>query len=128
MIYILAYGSLRPGNYNHDRFGHGVLKVKKTNVTIKGYKMYDLGSYPCITNTENEEDSIICDILSTNDKNIVFAIDAMEIGAGYTSEPVLINDINCKLYTMPPENFTKYNTPIHVESGNWNSYNKITLN
>ncbi len=75
---IAAYGTLRKGMYNFNRFDLSYIETRE----IKGFKLFDLGPYPYAIYTEDENDSIIVDMLDC-DKTTNNIIDRMEIGAGY---------------------------------------------
>ena len=113
MIKFLAYGSLRKGEFNFDRFGTNSIKYIETKI-IKGYKMYSLGFYPFLVFTGNQEHLVTCDILETS-KPIFQAIVQMEEDAGYieTTEdglPLFIMEFtNCSLLKRLPE----------IVSGDW---------
>lgn len=82
--HVAAYGTLRKGFYNHDRFD-GVKYLGTTQ--IKGFDLYDLGPYPCVV--RNPEGKLTIDLLEVTDttKNLT---DRMEIGAGYGIEEINI--------------------------------------
>ena len=108
---LLAYGTLREGQYNFDRVKtlFGVDSIKKLGeTTVKGFKLLDLGYYPAAVPCENSE--IRCDILEVSEKANQF-IDAMELGAGYSTE--LLNQE--KIYVIKDQNL---NFP-KIESGDW---------
>ena len=113
MIKFLAYGSLRKGEFNFDRFGKDTIKYITTK-TIKGYKMYSLGFYPFLIFTGNKEDEVTCDVLETYPE-IFEEIKNMEYEAGYidTTEenlPLFIMEFtNCNILQRLPE----------IKSGDW---------
>ncbi|TXI87793.1 MAG: hypothetical protein E6Q36_06845 [Chryseobacterium sp.] len=110
---IAAYGTLRVGWYNNQRFD---LKYVSTE-RIKGYKLYDLGPYPAVI---KEEDSFIeVDILETDDetKN---RIDRMEAGAAYQKEDIDIDGMQCTIYYFTEETLEYYKAAKEIPSGNYN--------
>jgi gamma-glutamylcyclotransferase (GGCT)/AIG2-like uncharacterized protein YtfP len=112
MVKILAYGTLREGDYNFDRMASafGVDSIKKVGETeLSGYKMHDLGFYPAIKEG-TETDKIKCDILEVNEQT-ARAIDYMESGAGYKT---VETDLG-KIYVFEGN---LSNRPI-ITSGDW---------
>jgi len=102
--YIAAYGTLRKGFYNHNRF-EGVRYLGTTE--ISGFDLYDLGPYPCVIKNENGKITIdLLEVVEDTKK----AIDRMEIGAGYN-----IEEIEIKLDGNIYQNVTiyTYNKPPH---------------
>lgn len=107
---IAAYGTLRKGNYNHDRFpGVQYSETKR----IKGFDLFDLGPYPCVI--KNPEGEITVDILEVTPET-KRKIDFMEIGAGYDINIIEIDEKKCTIYTY--ENKPRYATKIN--SGDYN--------
>lgn len=90
---IAAYGTLRKGFYNFNRFDLNYIKT----TTLTGYELYDLGPYPMAIKTDNSEDTIVVDILECDD-NTKRIIDMMEIGAGYKKENVVVDEEDCTIY------------------------------
>ena len=76
---IIVYGSLRYGLWNYKTF----LSQNKPDraVVISGFKMYDLGGFPCIV--RDSEGSIIAETFREVDDLVANDISRMEIGAGY---------------------------------------------
>lgn len=84
MSRLLAYGTLREGDYNFERIREALgeeslFKIGETR--LKGYKMHNLGYYPAIT-PAGPESEVVCDILEASDKAMLY-IDYMESSAGY---------------------------------------------
>lgn len=117
MLYILAYGTLREGHYNFDRF-EGVKKIATIN--IDGYQLYDLGAYPMILPDENAK-NLVVDLLEVSEQTKGF-IDRMEIGAGYKLESHTVNidgqDYTATLYVYKSNNGSYE----QIES---NDYNRV---
>ena len=113
-----VYGTLRKGNGNFKYF----LKDKKCLGTIKveGFKMYNLGFYPCIVPTKNKKDIITVEVYKLDDekdKDTINSINGMERGAGY-----LIGEVETKFgkalyyyYPYIPESEC-------IEHGDWNKH------
>ncbi len=123
---ILVYGSLREGQYNFKRFKDFYgddIKYIETIPRITNYKMYDLGSYPCIVYSTNMHDAITVDKLQVSDACYEM-IYSMEIGAGYTlSEMGRLEGGVVNRYGI----FTMENAPrnaTHVVNGDWTKYLK----
>ncbi len=134
--YLLAYGSLRKDEYNYKHFkkNHffiGEFEYIKT-ISVKGYKMYSLGSYPMAIHTGEAQDIIVCDILSIA-KAPYSDIRDMEIGANYIEHSVWIEttvdnvDLNSFmrifLYENKANNYDSRKYP--VQSGDWVKFNKL---
>lgn len=92
MPHIASYGTLRVGHYNFSRFD---LTPVKESVVIKGFDLYDLGSYPCVE--ENPGEEITVDILECSEDTLQ-RIRRMEIGAGYNYKTIDIEGIECEIY------------------------------
>lgn len=112
-MFIAAYGTLRPGLYNFNRFD---LKPVKT-VRIKGFKLFDLGPYPYVIESEDPDASIVVDILETDEYEYE-KITRMEIYAGYEAKQIDIEGIECTIYTFPKQ---VINTT-EVTDGDYKSY------
>lgn len=113
MPHIAAYGTLRVGNYNFNRFN--LIPIKE-NVLLEGYELYDLGPYPCIIKKEGS--TIVIDILECSETTLD-SIRRMEIGAGYKCETIVVNDLECEIYY-----FT--NKPTNAKVIKHGDYNKNT--
>lgn len=118
---ILVYGSLRKGEYNFDRISSqypgGVKYVGTTK--IKGYNLYNLGSYPAISEGEDKSKELTVDVLEVSQPAFNF-IERMEIGAGYNRSYHNINGEDLPLYTMTKENLVRYyGGGTIVDSGDW---------
>lgn len=108
------YGSLREGMYNRKRFGESNFK-KIAKVTLKGYKMLDLGSYPAVVKTGIDSDTITAEVTEIDD-SIENHIQAMEYFAGYTSEFASSEGYSGHIFVMSPSVIGSYD---EVESGDW---------
>lgn len=97
--YIAAYGTLRKGHYNHNRFD--VTYIGTT--TVEGFQLWDLGPYPCVVRTDSNEDVLTVDILEVDEENYKY-ITGMEIGARYNVEMIEVEYngqiYECTIYTF----------------------------
>jgi len=112
--HVAVFGSLREGEYNFERYG--VTNVLARTV-ISGYKMYDLGPFPAIVESEIPEDKITVELHEVSEENYD-SITWMEVGAGYTPKTITINNIEATIYTMK-----RCHGP-QVVSGDWVTHNK----
>jgi gamma-glutamylcyclotransferase (GGCT)/AIG2-like uncharacterized protein YtfP len=112
---IVAYGTLRKGFYNFNRFLPDIEYLYST--TIKGYDMYNLGSYPCIVENENSEQDIVVDIVEVTEDAYKW-ITAMEEGAGYETKTITINNEHLTIYVYP--NIPRFSNKI--QTGDWSSH------
>ncbi len=113
---IVAYGTLRVGEYNYERFSAGITKIVETDKTIKGFIMYDFGSYPVVRRSFSTGNPgfITVDILEVTDETFE-DINAMETGAGY----VLDVYKGCYIWIYPS---SVTGLPF-IPSGDWKAYN-----
>lgn len=113
---ILVYGSLRFKEYNYNAFKRrnpdGINYLKTT--TINGFKLYDLGSYPGIKISSNNE-PLVVDVMEV-DRQSYESIYRMEIGANYTAETVTLDGEPHTIYVY------QGNPSKLVESGDWSKY------
>lgn len=110
---ILAYGTLREHDYNFERikqtFGKTSI-VKLEELRLPGFKMYNLGFYPAVRESENTEDYIHVDLLEVSDE-AAEAINTMEFGAGYKIKDVEGARLYIYGYALP--------SSCLIKSGNW---------
>lgn len=100
-MYVAVYGSLRTDSYNYERIQRifpGNFEMLKTSM-LPGFKMYDLGFYPAIVPTNNEEDLVYVEIMETG-KDALNYIKAMEYGAGYSEKTINIDGYDCIIFYM----------------------------
>ena len=109
---IFVYGSLRKGFYNYKSCGLDKAKFLGEGF-ISGFKMFSLGSYPCVVKSNDDNDVIFGEIYEVDD---VTKIRNMELGAGYFEEEIIINGIKAKIYVF---NENKLHKKILVEGGIW---------
>lgn len=123
-IKILTYGSLRKGEYNYERFRqyfkNGLNHVD--TVIIKGFDLYDLGSYPGIKISDDPEKELTVDIMGCS-QECYDSIQRMELGAGYSNYPVNINGEDITIYLY--HGYTQENRL--VKHGDWSKYLKPEL-
>lgn len=118
MKYLFAYGTLRNGEHNYEKFKHGI-KYVQSHILDK-FKLYDLGAYPAAVFTGNSSDTITTDILAITEE-VYNEIKNMELGAGY--EEIILNNLVFSpgnpmiIFTMLIENLPKSSELI--TSGNW---------
>lgn len=124
---IFVYGSLRRQEYNHSRvnnWGFGELKHVADGF-IRGAKLYNLGSYPCIVPSENPEDRVVGEVYDVPEE-LWRRIDGMEQGAGYEAKDVLVQgedvaiDALAYFYRFGDELSDKQLIP----SGDWSKRNE----
>lgn len=111
----LFYGSLRKNGprektYNFNRFG-GQTYVK--TLKIKGFDLYNLGSFPCITEGNGE---ITCELHNVENES-ARQIFWMEAGAGYKSKEIKIDGENAIIFYYPEKPQGKDQKLI--QSGDW---------
>ena len=111
---IWVYGSLRKGEFNNyllknsEYIGKGI---------VEGFKMYSLGSYPFVYQTNNKDDTIVVEGYKT-DIETYNLIERMERLAGYTKVDVVISadtEIIGEIYKI--DNLIRYYDK--VVSGDW---------
>lgn len=83
------YGTLRKGHGNRDWCDEHVTSVKE--VVLGGYKMRNLGWYPLVVKTGNEEDNIVVELVTITDPDTIASITNMELVAGYIIETVKVS-------------------------------------
>ena len=117
---VLAYGSLRHGHYNNN--GRN-LKLVQKNVIVKGYKLYSFGAYPGAVYTGNNDDTIVCDLFDINSNQESYAIDRMEMGAGYhvRTLPIMIEGNETLHSAKIYEYIRGVDEKWLVKSGDWNN-------
>lgn len=114
MSKVFIYGSLKKGFFNHARFDFDKKTKFLGNAILKGAKMYDLGSYPCIVLTSNKTDVVHGELYEYLDSECEEKIKNMELGAGYTEVEVDISGEKYKTFI-----FEKDPNKQIVENGNW---------
>lgn len=109
---VFLYGSLREGEYNFGRLGHQ--KPLYTTKTSQGYLLVSLGAYPAMVPIGDR--SVVGEVHEIEDSQLP-RFDAMEFGAGYTRELILLEDGKLVWgYVMP---WTPWMEGRIVPSGDW---------
>jgi len=115
---LFVYGSLRPGQYNFNRFNkNGFIKVIEEDVIVEGFAMYSLGSYPGIK--RKEDSSIVCTLISLPEREADY-IEDMEISAGYEKTTVDYKGESIPIYLYLDEVYERD----LVKEGDWNKLHK----
>jgi len=118
MVTVAVYGSLRRGCHNYYLLGNNPSHLG--NVTLAGFDMYDLGSFPGIVHGTG---SVFFEIYSIPEKNAKRIRD-MELDSGYTDESVDTPFGVAVFYLRAAGSF---NVNRKVESGDWVKYIKKRL-
>lgn len=71
---VFVYGTLRKGGTNHHLLRDAELQAV---VKLKGFEMWDFGSYPGVTSSENDDDTIEAEFYSVDDETLAF-LDRLE--------------------------------------------------
>lgn len=117
-IPVFVYGTLRPGDYNHDRFPGGVVQIiNDCSASGRLYHAFkDHRGYPGAH--FDEEGTIVGDILVYDDESRAFqSVVSMELGAGYEVRQIKVNTPNGVIeaigfhYLQPHGDL--------IESGDW---------
>jgi len=113
--YIFAYGTLRRHQRNYYEFDLDKKLTYIYTAVLRGYKMYDLGGYPCIVETGNNNDKVVGDLFKVKDQSAVEAVRKLELNAGYIEKEIEMNDykVITFIYEKVPEN------PVLIPSGSW---------
>lgn len=122
------YGSLRRGQFNHDRF-KGFPEAFECEGFIRGAKLKSLGAYPAIVPSDNPEDIVHGEIYEIPE-DLHKVILRMEQGAGYVFNPVDVHveankeeqpgvtvPIECKAYFFRSPQLIEHVEP--VPGGDW---------
>lgn len=114
---IAVYGTLKRGFYNYNRFNSCFPFNFIYSEVIKGFSLYDLGSYP--TAIENENDKITIEIFEVSDEcfNI---LNRMELFAGYVKKEVETSVGSATMWVMEAQNFPKERYT-KIDSGNYSN-------
>lgn len=115
MSIIFVYGTLKEGCYNHTRFGFDKGTKFLEDAVLRGARMYDLGEYPCVVLTGNEEEQVHGEVYEFVDDACEKEIRRMEFGSGYVEREVRVNSYTATIfvYLNPPEDARS------IESGRW---------
>lgn len=119
MARFAAYGTLRKGSYNYarfkDAFNEGFNYVKTITVEVP-YKMYNLGSYPGLIQSDTPTE-IVFDIIECS-STAYNHVTRMEVGAGYKVETIMIENEELPIFVY------KYATK-GEEIQDWIEYEKL---
>ena len=116
--YVLVYGTLRQGGYNHSLMGEAELL---TSLKLAGFKMVSLGSYPAIYMDNQTQETIQAELYAVDEATFT-RLDQLE---GYPDfynrsqvEVSLTNGqpINAWIYHMSQEELSDKEP---VEEGDW---------
>ena len=118
---LFTYGTLRPSLYAHK-----VGDVVGTPAKLTGFKMFNLGRFPCLV--EDDSDGLEPIVGET------IAIPSVTMYDGYEGYPILYNRkevachvdkehdyyIGCWVYFMEPQMFSQHEArAIYIPSGDW---------
>ncbi len=119
---IITYGTLRQGGTNHNYYLREELdKNKKPNSKflgegkIKGFDLYDLGSYPAIIEGEGE---VVAEIYEISEE-MFKGIDYMEKSAYYNPEEIIVNGIKGTIWFFKKETLKLYKNAKKIEHGDY---------
>jgi gamma-glutamylcyclotransferase (GGCT)/AIG2-like uncharacterized protein YtfP len=114
------YGSLRKGLYNHSIIKNHSKLISKTAV-INGFKLYSLGSFPCVISSKTT-DLVLGEIYKINDDEVIRRIHLMEIYAKYKLIETMAFDLTkeklIKVFVYEYKE-TNLNPKDKIESGDW---------
>jgi gamma-glutamylcyclotransferase (GGCT)/AIG2-like uncharacterized protein YtfP len=117
-VKIAFYETLRKG------FGfHEELKANLKFIGIcelKGYSMYDLGTYPCLIYSGEPSEMVLVEVYEVLTKQALNMIDDLERAAGYHLEEIYIDDERFGIYVFKEIKFGK----LKVISGDWKEYTR----
>lgn len=110
------YGTLRSGqgNYRWSVARDNGAEFDGEHV-IPGYKMYSLGGYPFVAPSNDADASIVVELYKLSDPDIIRSIHRMEIGAGYDTATIEVNDQQYTLYYQHNNNYGYTEVP----NGDW---------
>jgi len=113
---IFVYGTLLRGFSNHELITSDKTHRFVGDATIKGFKMADLGCYPAIYHTGNDDDLIEGEIFDISAEKFE-RIRMMEQGAGYKVSVYdrifnLIGEGSLILFEMDKEQVERYNAKL----------------
>ncbi len=118
---IITYGSLRKGGSNYEY----CLKEKSFKCLwegkIKGFDLYDLGSYPVVIKGNGE---VVVEVFEVSE-DLFNRIERMEKSAGYKQKEIVANKIKGTIWFFDDERLKRYHTNAKkIEHGD---YIKFTL-
>lgn len=121
VTYVAVYGTLRQGQGNHRRINQDPI----CEAVFHHKKMFSLGGFPIVQQTEEETDAIVAEVYALDDKQLA-SCDALE-GHPDWYERKIVGNIQGELvpdgkvhpvwmYLMPEG---KYPNAPEIESGDW---------
>lgn len=116
MMRIAVYGSLRAGLQNFDYFMSEAKFVGTER--IKGFDMYSLGSYPCISKGRG---SVVFEVYDVDDDTAI-RIAQMERGAGYEIDTTETTWGEAIIFIYPDRLLNQYRISNLVLHGDWKEY------
>lgn len=116
--YVLVYGTLKEGHYNHYLLESANAKLVQKNVRLDNYEMRSFGSFPCI---RSKKDSFFIGDVYEIDESGIKILDSLEIPYGYVREIVSV-EINkekkkCYVYSILDKKI--FNALSIVKTGIW---------
>jgi gamma-glutamylcyclotransferase (GGCT)/AIG2-like uncharacterized protein YtfP len=128
---IFVCGSLRKGEYNHDRF-EGFGKTLIAIGTVAGVLLKDLGRYPAMILSANSLDRVVGEVYAIPD-SLAEVIDRFERDEGYEARPVTVVDASTEpparieavaYFFADPDRLAGHAT---VEGGDWARHDHVRL-
>lgn len=125
---VFVYGTLRPGHFNHDRFGSGAVTNIVNHCYIEGFKMYNVDGkrpiYPVIV-PGDPEDRVYGDLLTIKVNTRWWSqVFSMEVGAGYELEqhtvhvrPAIGHSVEAGVFV-----YQRKVKGVHIPSGDWHDF------
>jgi gamma-glutamylcyclotransferase (GGCT)/AIG2-like uncharacterized protein YtfP len=109
------YGTLRLGEPNYYRFDLARNSKYQGKATIQGARMYDLGGYPCVVLTGEQDCIVAGEIVEFLNEDCEHTICRMEIAAGYEKTVVdtSLGLAHIFVYESPPQ------ISRLIEGGDW---------
>lgn len=83
MTRLFVYGTLRQGHFNYERLGLGRKARYGGSTALRGARLFDLGSYPCMVLTADLRCVVRGELLDIDDESVLASIRRLEEGAGY---------------------------------------------
>jgi len=99
---VFVYGTLKKGFYNYYRLGLRTGAKYLTTGSITGFAMHDLGYYPCIVKSA-EEDEVHGEVFEILHEDLLELINWVESSSGYKAVKVEIDKHDCMafVYAFP---------------------------
>jgi len=117
-----AYGTLKRGFPNYPLLEYLDAKFVGSGF-ITGYKMYDLGNYPTIVKSNNEDDIVYGEVFEVEDFNKLDILEGVKWGL-YERITLPVNGEECYVYVCGKKNEKRFKrTPI-IGDGIWHKNKK----